>query len=49
MRIGIFSDVHANLEAMSAVMDAYSRENVDVYYCLFTGLRLIAGGNFQVI
>ena len=34
MRIGIFSDVHANLEAMSAVMDAYSREDIDVYYCL---------------
>jgi len=34
MRIGIFSDVHANLEAMSAVMDAYSSEDIDVYYCL---------------
>jgi len=34
MRIGIFSDVHANLEAMSAVMDAYSAEDIDVYYCL---------------
>ena len=34
MRLGIFSDVHANLEAMSAVMDAYGREDIDVYYCL---------------
>ena len=34
MRLGIFSDVHANLEAMSAVMDAYSSEEIDVYYCL---------------
>ncbi len=34
MRIGIFSDVHANLEAMSAVMEAYSQEEIDVYYCL---------------
>jgi len=34
MRLGIFSDVHANLEAMSAVMDAYSNEDIDVYYCL---------------
>lgn len=34
MRIGIFSDVHANLEAMSAVMEAYASENIDVYHCL---------------
>ncbi len=34
MRLGIFSDVHANLEAMSAVMDAFSREDIDVFYCL---------------
>ena len=34
MRLGIFSDVHANLEAMSAVMDAYSSEDIDAYYCL---------------
>ena len=34
MRIGIFSDVHANLEAMSAVMEAYACENIDIYYCL---------------
>ena len=34
MRLGIFSDVHANLEAMSAVMDAYSSEEIDAYYCL---------------
>ncbi|MCA9580829.1 MAG: metallophosphoesterase family protein [Myxococcales bacterium] len=34
MRIGIFSDVHANIEALSAVMDAYRKENIDVFYCL---------------
>ena len=34
MRIGIFSDIHANLEAMSAVMEAYASEGIDVYYCL---------------
>ncbi len=34
MRIGIFSDIHANLEAMSAVMEAYASEEIDVYYCL---------------
>jgi predicted phosphodiesterase len=34
MRIGIFSDVHANLEALSAVLEAYRRENIDVFYCL---------------
>lgn len=34
MRLGIFSDVHANLEAMSAVSEAYKSEDVDQYYCL---------------
>ena len=34
MRIGIFSDIHANYEALSAVLEAYRHENVDVYYCL---------------
>jgi diadenosine tetraphosphatase ApaH/serine/threonine PP2A family protein phosphatase len=34
MRLGIFSDVHANLEALSAVLEAYSKESIDVYYCL---------------
>ncbi|HWL85092.1 MAG TPA: metallophosphoesterase family protein [Polyangiaceae bacterium] len=34
MRIGIFSDVHANHEALSAVLEAYRRENIDAYYCL---------------
>ncbi len=34
MRLGIFSDVHANLEAMTAVMEAFRQENIDKYYCL---------------
>lgn len=34
MRIGIFSDVHANLEALSAVMNAFASESIDAYYCL---------------
>ena len=34
MRIGIFSDVHANIEALSAVMNAYADEDIDTYYCL---------------
>lgn len=34
MRIGIFSDIHANLEALSAVLEAYRKESIDVYYCL---------------
>lgn len=34
MRLGIFSDVHANIEAMTAVMEAYRREQIDEYYCL---------------
>ena len=34
MRLGIFSDVHANIEAMSAVMAAFEGEAIDTYYCL---------------
>jgi diadenosine tetraphosphatase ApaH/serine/threonine PP2A family protein phosphatase len=34
MRFGIFSDVHANIEALSAVMEAYGTEAIDEYYCL---------------
>lgn len=34
MRLGIFSDVHANIEALSAVFEAYKSERIDVYYCL---------------
>ncbi len=34
MRLGIFSDVHANIEALSAVMDAFRDEGIDRYYCL---------------
>lgn len=34
MRIGIFSDVHANLEALSAVVETLHREGPDVLYCL---------------
>lgn len=34
MRLGIFSDVHANIEALSAVMEAYQSESIDEYFCL---------------
>ena len=34
MRIGIFSDVHANIEAMNAVIDAYKSERIDKYVCI---------------
>src|SRR6202050_2730088 len=34
MRLGIFSDVHANHEALSAVLESYRKEAIDVYYCL---------------
>jgi predicted phosphodiesterase len=34
MRIGVFSDVHANYEALSAVVEALRREQVDAAYCL---------------
>jgi diadenosine tetraphosphatase ApaH/serine/threonine PP2A family protein phosphatase len=34
MRIGIFSDTHANLEALRAVVKAYEKEKIDKYICL---------------
>jgi diadenosine tetraphosphatase ApaH/serine/threonine PP2A family protein phosphatase len=34
MRIGIFSDVHANLEALQAVLSAYQQAKIDCYICL---------------
>jgi len=34
MRLAIFSDVHANLEALNAVFEAYKSERIDRYYCL---------------
>jgi diadenosine tetraphosphatase ApaH/serine/threonine PP2A family protein phosphatase len=34
MRIGIFSDVHANLEALQAVLSEYQRNHIDRYVCL---------------
>lgn len=34
MRIGIFSDTHANLEALTAVMKAYEKERIDRFVCL---------------
>jgi predicted phosphodiesterase len=34
MKIGIFSDTHANLEALTAVLQALKKEGVDKYVCL---------------
>ena len=34
MRIGIFSDVHANIEALTAVLEAYRSERIDKYVCI---------------
>jgi diadenosine tetraphosphatase ApaH/serine/threonine PP2A family protein phosphatase len=34
MRIGIFSDVHANIEALTAVLDAFRAERIDKYVCI---------------
>ena len=34
MRLGILSDIHANYEALSAVVEAYRHESIDEYYCL---------------
>ncbi|MEZ4367032.1 MAG: metallophosphoesterase family protein [Kofleriaceae bacterium] len=34
MRIGIFSDVHANIEALTAVFAAFESERIDKYVCI---------------
>src|SRR5512135_1648665 len=34
MRLGILSDIHANYEALSAVLEAYTHERIEEYYCL---------------
>jgi len=34
MRIGIFSDVHANVEAMRAVIESMRGDRIDTYMCL---------------
>ncbi len=34
MRLGIFSDTHANYEALSAVLESYKKERIDIFYCL---------------
>jgi predicted phosphodiesterase len=34
MRIGIFSDIHANYEALSAVLEALKHDHIDEYHCL---------------
>ena len=33
MRLGIFSDIHANLEALQAVRSALANENIDKIFC----------------
>ncbi len=33
MRYGIFGDIHGNLQALEAVLDAYQSESVDTYLC----------------
>jgi predicted phosphodiesterase len=34
MRYGIFSDIHSNLEALDAVINAYEKETIDKYLCV---------------
>ena len=34
MRYGIFSDVHSNLEALEAVLEAYRHASIDKYLCV---------------
>jgi len=43
MRYGIFSDVHSNLEAFEAVLDAYKKEKIDQY--IFAGDIVGYGAN----
>jgi len=34
MRYAIFSDIHSNLEALDAVIQAYKKEEIDKYLCV---------------
>ncbi|HUH03682.1 MAG TPA: metallophosphoesterase family protein [Kofleriaceae bacterium] len=34
MRFGIFSDVHANIEALTAVLSSFESERIDKYVCI---------------
>ena len=34
MRLGIFSDIHANYEALSAVLESFKHDDIDDYHCL---------------
>lgn len=34
MRYGIFSDIHSNLEALNAALEAYKKENIERYLCV---------------
>ncbi len=34
MKLGIFSDTHANFSALCAVMESFQNEKIDDYYCL---------------
>lgn len=34
MRIGIFSDVHSNIDALDVVLERYAEMNIDRYVCL---------------
>lgn len=34
MRYGIFSDVHSNLEALTAVLEAFRKESIEEYLCV---------------
>jgi len=34
MRYAIFSDIHSNLEALEAVLEAYQKERIDKYLCV---------------
>jgi diadenosine tetraphosphatase ApaH/serine/threonine PP2A family protein phosphatase len=33
VRYGIYGDIHGNLHALDAVLEAYERENIDAYLC----------------
>src|ERR1051325_3013568 len=43
MRLGILSDIHANYEALSAVLEAYTHEDIGEYYS--RGDTVVYGGS----
>ncbi|MFH1269860.1 MAG: metallophosphoesterase family protein [Candidatus Omnitrophota bacterium] len=45
MRYGVFSDIHSNLEAFDAVIEAYRKEKIDRYLCIGDAVGYAANPN----